>query len=272
MNDLAPVRAVDTAAEGPPALRVERLHRQFGGLVAVADVSLAVAPGERRAIIGPNGAGKTTLFNLISGELAPTSGRVYLGDVEVTGLPNYQLAGMGLARTFQRNNLFLGLTVRENVRLAVQVRHGVARDLWTPAERLADVAAEAERSLHELGLGDRADALARNLSYGEQRQLEVAVALATRPRVLLLDEPTAGMSPAETLAITRTIRALPAAMTLLIIEHDMDVVFALADRITVLHYGEVLADGPPSEVTGNPRVAEVYMGLERGGSGPTDGE
>src|SRR5947207_13753515 len=178
--------AVDAA---PAVLRVDGLRRHFGGLTALDGVSFAVAPGERRAIIGPNGAGKTTLFNLISGELAPTSGRVYLGGVDVTGLPNYQLAGMGLARTFQRNNLFLGLTVRENVRLAVQVRHGVARALWTPAARLVGVAAEAERILDELGLGDRADAMARNLSYGEQRQLEVAVALATGPRVLPLDEP-----------------------------------------------------------------------------------
>ena len=244
------------------SLRVEGLERRFGGLTALAGVSFTVTPGERRAIIGPNGAGKTTLFNLISGELAPTSGRVYLGGVDVTGLPSHRLAALGLARTFQRNNLFLGLTVRENVRLAVQVRRGLAHRLWTPADRLADLAVEADVVLDELGLAERADVLARDLSYGEQRQLEVAVALATRPRVLLLDEPTAGMSPAETNAMTRTVAALPREMTLLIIEHDMDVVFALADRITVLHYGEVLADGEPAAVRANPRVAEVYMGVE----------
>jgi branched-chain amino acid transport system ATP-binding protein len=244
------------------ALRVEDLRRQFGGLTALAGVSFAVAPGERRAIIGPNGAGKTTLFNLISGELPATSGRVYLDGVEVTGLPPHRLASRGLARTFQRNNLFLGLSVRENVRLAVQARRGVARQLWAPAAGLTEVAAEAERVLAELGLADRGGMMVRDLSYGEQRQLEVAIALATGPRVLLLDEPTAGMSPAETAAMVQTIAGLPAEMTLLIIEHDMDVVFALADRIMVLHYGEVLADGAPEEVKGNPRVAEVYMGLE----------
>jgi branched-chain amino acid transport system ATP-binding protein len=241
-------------------LRVEGLRRQFGGLTAVAGVSFAVAPGERRAIIGPNGAGKTTLFNLISGELPPTSGRIYLDDGDVTALPPHRLAQRGLARTFQRNNLFLGLSVRENVRLAVQARRGVARQMWAPAAGLTDLAAEADRVLGDLGLTDRASAVARDLSYGEQRQLEVAVALATSPRVLLLDEPTAGMSPAETSAMVQTIAALPAGLTLLIIEHDMDVVFALADRILVLHYGEVLAEGTPREVTGNPRVAEVYMG------------
>ena len=245
-----------------PALQVDGLRRAFGGLVAVASVSFAVQPGERRAIIGPNGAGKTTLFNLISGELAPTSGRVYLDGQDVTGLPNHRLAGLGLARTFQRNNLFLGLSVRENVRLAVQARRKVAPRLWQPVDHLPEVVREADHVLEELGLAERATALVRNLSYGEQRQLEVAIALATGPRVLLLDEPTAGMSPAETAAMTRTVEGLPKDMTLLIIEHDMDVVFALADRITVLHYGEVLAEGEPEVVKGNPRVAEVYMGLE----------
>jgi branched-chain amino acid transport system ATP-binding protein len=243
-------------------LRIEDLRREFGGLTALAGVSFVVPRGERRAIIGPNGAGKTTLFNLISGELPPTAGRVYLEGRDVTGLSNYQLARLGLARTFQRNNLFLGLAVRENVRLAVQMRRRVAHRLWSPADQLADVSAEADGVLTSIGLQQRAGALARTLSYGEQRQLEVAVALATRPRVLLLDEPTAGMSPAETAAITATIAALPRDITLLIIEHDMDVVFRLADRITVLHYGEVLAEGDPATVTGNPRVAEVYMGLD----------
>jgi branched-chain amino acid transport system ATP-binding protein len=245
-----------------PALRVEGLKRQFGGLMAVNGVSLSVAPGERRAIIGPNGAGKTTLFNLISGELHPTAGRVYLYGQDITALTNFERARLGLARTFQRNNLFLGLSVRENVRLAVQARCKVAHRLWTRVDSMADVLAEADAVLEELGLADQAHALARNLSYGEQRQVEIAIALATRPRVLLLDEPTAGMSPAETAAMTRLIAALPREMTLLIIEHDMDVVFALADRITVLHYGEVLAEGAPQEVSGDPRVAEVYMGLE----------
>jgi branched-chain amino acid transport system ATP-binding protein len=241
---------------------VAGLRRQFGGLTALGGVSFSVAPGERRAIIGPNGAGKTTLFNVISGELAPTDGRVYLEGEDVSDLPNYERARLGLARTFQRNNLFIGLSVRENVRLAVQARQGVAHRLWSRVESLAAVTAETDQVLGDLGLAERGSVLVRNLSYGEQRQLEVAIAVASRPRVLLLDEPTAGMSPAETTAMVRLVSALPAELTLLIIEHDMDVVFALADRITVLHYGEVLADGEPEAVRGNPRVAEVYMGLE----------
>ncbi|MBX5491142.1 MAG: ABC transporter ATP-binding protein [Chloroflexi bacterium] len=254
--------AEQVSTNGAPMLRVEGLKRQFGGLMAVNGVSLSVAPGERRAIIGPNGAGKTTLFNLISGELHPSAGRVYLGGEDVTALPNFERARRGLARTFQRNNLFLGLTVRENVRLAVQARRKVASRLWTPVDHLREVGAEADAVLAELGLAEQAHTPVRNLSYGEQRQVEIAIALATRPRVLLLDEPTAGMSPAETTAMTHLVAALPRDMTLLIIEHDMDVVFALADRITVLHYGEVLAEGAPQEVSGDPRVAEVYMGLE----------
>jgi branched-chain amino acid transport system ATP-binding protein len=262
MSHQSPSSTQHSALSTQHSLRVEGLHRRFGGLTALAGVSFAVAPGDRLAIIGPNGAGKTTLFNLISGELPATSGRVYLDGVDVTGQPPHRMAAQGLARTFQRNNLFLGLSVRENVRLAVQARSGAARQLWAPAAGLTALTSEADRVLAALGLADRAEAVVRDLSYGEQRQLEVAIALATGPRVLLLDEPTAGMSPAETAAMVQTIGSLPAAMTLLIIEHDMDVVFALADRILVLHYGEVLAAGSPQEVKANPRVAEVYMGVE----------
>ncbi len=242
-------------------LKVESLHRHFGGLRALNGVSLAVEAGERRAIIGPNGAGKTTLFNLIAGELAPTSGRILLHGRDVTGLKPNQLCSLGISRTFQKNNLFLGLTVFENVRLAVQVRQAIGRNLWSPIGRFSGCMAETSELLQRLGLWDRRDVLARNLSYGEQRQLEVAIALASRPSVLLLDEPTAGMSPAETLQMTEMIRSLPRDLTLLIIEHDMDVVFALADRITVLQNGEVLASGTPDRVKADPQVQSVYLGL-----------
>ena len=244
-------------------LRAENLSRNFGGLMAVNNVSLSVEPGERRAIIGPNGAGKTTLFNLLSGELPPLQGRIFLDQQDITPLPVHERARLGIGRTFQRNNLFLNLTVFENVRLAIQGRAGVSHRAFAPIERFTTLQEETERLLERFGLQDQASLLARNLSYGEQRQLEVALALATQPRVLLLDEPTAGMSPAETAAMIGMIQEMPRDITLLIIEHDMDVVFSLADRITVLHYGEVIADGTPEEVKGNPRVMEVYLGLDQ---------
>ncbi len=241
-------------------LVTEHLGRRFGGIVALRDVSLAVEAGERRAIIGPNGAGKTTLFNIISGELRATSGRVRLGDHAITGLPTHRIAALGLARTFQRNNLLLNLTALENVRLALQALTSATRRLFTPAARLTHLRDEALALLGRMGLEGRDGVPARVLSYGEQRQLEVALALAGRPRVVLLDEPTAGMSPAETARMTSLLSRLGRDQTLVVIEHDMDVVFALADRITVLHLGEVLASGTPDAVRADGRVQDVYLG------------
>lgn len=249
------------------ALRVEKLYKNFGGLLATNGVDLRVQEGERRAIIGPNGAGKTTLFNLISGELKPSAGRIFLRDTEITGLQPYQIAAKGLARTFQRNNLFLGLSVFENVRLAAQQRNGVSSHILSPVRNFRRVNVEAEQILDSMALVDNKDKLVRNLSYGEQRQVEIAIALATHPSVLLLDEPSAGLSPAETTMLTDMIRQMPRDITILIIEHDMDVVFALADRLTVLHYGEVLAEGTPEEVKANKLVLDVYLGQEVGGAG-----
>ena len=244
----------------PGGLRLERLRRTFGGLVAIDDVSLRVAPGERRAIIGPNGAGKTTLFNLIGGALPPSAGRIFLDDREVTGLSPFRRANLGLGRTFQRNNLFLNLTCFENVRLAVQHRQGIAARCWTPAARFGAVNAETARVLERTGLADRRDEPVKALAYGQQRALEIAVALACRPTILLLDEPTAGMSPAETAEMVRLIGDLPRGLTILIIEHDMDVVFGLADAITVLHEGRVLAEGTPAAIRDDRQVQEVYLG------------
>ena len=234
---------------------------RFGALTAVNGVTLSVAPRERRAIIGPNGAGKTTLFNLITGHLAPTAGRILFEGAPIAGLPPYARARRGISRSFQRTNVFPRLPVLENLRLAAAARGrgnydllGSVDRLWVPIER-ARSAAEA------VGLTDRLDAPAGALSYGEQRQLEIGIALATDPKLLLLDEPTAGMSPEETLRMTELLAGLPRAITLLIIEHDMDVVFTLADRITVLHHGEVLAEGTAAEVRADPRVYDVYLGV-----------
>ncbi len=242
-------------------LNVDRLEKNFGALMAVNRVSFTIEPGERHAIIGPNGAGKTTLFNLISGELEPSNGLVQFVGQDITKLPPNERAQLGMARTFQRNNLFLGLSVWENVRLAGHPVKGVSpRAFGSTESPKSEIVRE---SLERVGLSERRDTLARNLSYGEQRQLELAIALATQPKILLLDEPAAGMSPAETNRLLGLLRDMPRSITLLIIEHDMDVVFGLAERVTVLHYGEVLANGTTDEVRNNPRVMEVYLGVTK---------
>ena len=244
----------------PPLLAVEGVSRSFAALRAVNDVSLAVPARERRAIIGPNGAGKTTLFNLITGQLAPSGGRILFGGEPLAGLAPHSIARRGISRSFQRTNLFPRLTVLENLRLAAAADGRGSYNLLGSVGRLAAPLARAREVAAEVGLAQRLGEAAGRLSYGEQRQLELGVALATRPKLLLLDEPTAGMSPEETQRMTRLLMGLPREVTLLIIEHDMDVVFSLADRITVLHYGEVLSEGPPDAVKADPRVYEVYLG------------
>ena len=245
-------------------LQLDGLTRYFGALGAVNGVTLAVERQERRAIIGPNGAGKTTLFNLVTGHLAPSGGRILFDGRSITGLPPHRVARQGISRSFQRTNLFPRLTVRENLRLAAAVRGRGSYRLFGSVARLAEPLARAHEVAEAVGLALRLDDEAARLSYGEQRQLEVGVALATRPQLLMLDEPTAGMSPEETQRMTRLLAALPRAVTMLIIEHDMDVVFSLADRITVLHYGEVLVDGAPDAVRADARVYEVYLGTADG--------
>jgi branched-chain amino acid transport system ATP-binding protein len=242
------------------ALEVEGLSKNFGGLQALLRVSLAVAPGERHAIIGPNGAGKSTFFNLITGELPPSEGKIWLHGRDSTHLPIHQRANRGLGHTFQRNNLFLGLTAFENVRLAVQHRQRINRNWFKAIGAFTAVTQATETILEQVGLLPQKEAKVSELAYGEQRALEIALALATRPQILLFDEPTAGMSPAETADITHLIQNLPRDLTMLIVEHDMDVIFSLADRVTVLHYGQIIRSGTPEEVRQDGQVQAIYLG------------
>jgi branched-chain amino acid transport system ATP-binding protein len=243
-----------------PALHLTGLSKEFGGLRAVDGISLMVGPGERRAIIGPNGAGKTTLFSLISGETRPTGGHIALFGRDVTRLAPHRRASLGLARTYQITNLFPRLSALENCLLAVQALTPAKFHLHRGLHRYPVFYERARRVLDAVGLGDKEGDAVRNLSHGEQRQLEIALALAGSPRLLLLDEPTAGLSPAESHAMTALLKTLDPAITLLVIEHDMDVAFALTDRITVLHYGRVVADGLAHEVKANALVQEIYLG------------
>jgi branched-chain amino acid transport system ATP-binding protein len=242
------------------ALTVDRLTHDFGGLRALDGVTLAVGVGERRVILGPNGAGKTTLFNLITGLLAPRAGRIHLYEHDVTRLAPYRRARLGLGRTFQITSLFPRLSVLDCVLLAVQGADAARFSLLRPLRAYRHLWQRAEELLAEWGLGDRRDVPAGELSYGEQRQVELLLALAGRPRALLLDEPTAGLSAADTATVVAMVERFPAEVTVLLIEHDMDVALALADRITVLHQGRVLADGPRDQVRADPRVAEIYLG------------
>jgi branched-chain amino acid transport system ATP-binding protein len=244
------------------ALAVEGLTHHFGGLRALDRVSLNVGVGERRVILGPNGAGKTTLFNLITGLISPTAGTIRLFDRDVTSLLPYRRARLGLGRTFQITTLFPRLTVLESILLAVQGADPARFTLVRPLAAYRHLWIRAEQLLAEWGLEDRREVPTRELSYGEQRQVELLLALAGRPRVLLLDEPTAGLSTAETAAVVAMVERFPRAVTVLLIEHDMDVALALAERITVLHQGRVLSEGTQKEIRADPRVKEIYLGAD----------
>ena len=245
-----------------PLLRTEALTRAFGSLIAVDRVDVAVRRGELRSIIGPNGAGKTTFFRLISGETTPTSGRVWFGGREITGLPQHAVARLGITKSYQITNVFPHLTVHENVRVAVQ---GWARsfNFWSRADALTDVAERAHALLRTVGLAAKGAQLAAHLAHGEKRHLEIALAIASEPQLLLLDEPTAGMSPEETDETMRLIRELTAGRTVILVEHKMKVVMKISDRITVLHQGQVLAEGTPEEIRANERVQQTYLGAIR---------
>jgi len=241
-------------------LRLAKVSKSFGGTVVIRDLDFALRAGERHALIGPNGAGKTTLFDIISGWLAPTSGDIYVRGVKARHLDPPRVCSLGFARAFQRNMLFEGLTVCETLRLACQARHPSRRSWLLRKDRYPELLEEARRASRLMDLEDVFARQVNMLSYGQKRQLEVAIALCSQPAVLLLDEPAAGASPAERQHIVGLIQSLPAELTLLLVEHDMDVVFGVCDRITVLSYGEILATGSPQEIRNHRAVRQAYLG------------
>jgi len=248
-------------------LQIEGLSKRFGGVVASDDITLDVPQGELHAIIGPNGAGKTTLIGQLIGELAPDAGRVRFGGSDITALPTYRRSQLGLARSFQITSLFLDFTALDNVALAVQAHAGHSFHFWNGAREESVLRAPAKAALARVGLAERGDVPVANLSHGEHRQLELAMALATSPRMLLLDEPMAGMGPDESARMVAMLRALKGRFTILLVEHDMEAVFALADRITVLVYGRIIACGAPEDIRNNAEVREAYLGEQEASHG-----
>ena len=243
-----------------PLLQVEHLAKRFEGVVATDDLTLAVETGELHAIIGPNGAGKTTLISQLGGQLAPDSGRIRFAGQDITALPMYARGRLGLARSFQITSLFLGLSVLDNVALGVQAHAGHSFRFWRDARTEKELREPALAALARVGLADRADRVTSALSHGEHRLVELAMALAGHPRMLLLDEPMAGLGPEESARMVEMLRALKKELTILLVEHDMEAVFALADRITVLVYGRVVATGAPADIRSNAAVREAYLG------------
>lgn len=252
----------ENMSNGQIALACQKLTKAFGGLEAVKDVDLRVTHGERRAIIGPNGAGKTTFFNLINGQHPATSGRIELLGRNVTKLPAHKRAALGLGRTFQITNLFPTKTVIDNLVISAMGLMGMKFSMLKPLSSYRSLYDKAGGVLKSLGLLERDGVLVKNLSYGEQRQVEIAMALICQPKVLLLDEPTAGLSPAESRMMSEIIQGLDPSITILIIEHDMDVALSVANYITVMHEGRVFMEGSANEVQGNAKVQEIYFGEE----------
>ena len=240
-------------------LKTEKLTKYFGGLAAVLNVDFTLQRDEIQSIIGPNGAGKSTLFKLITGELEPTQGRIWFNNEDITGLEQYIISHKGVATSYQITNIFPKLTAFENVRLAVQSRK-TSYNLWSLAESHSEINEKAERILKKIGLGDKKNVLAANLPYGNQRHLEIGVALGTDPVLLLLDEPTSGLSPGETRETVDLIKEVAQGLSVILVEHKMKVVMDLSDKITVLHEGEVIARGNPQEIRANQTVRKVYLG------------
>lgn len=249
---------------GQAILSLRGLRKSFGDIAIIRGLNLDVAAGEKHALIGPNGAGKSTLFHLISGRLALTQGEILFNGEAIHGMPPHQINRRGLARSFQITNIFAGLSVFENLRLAIMQRRGLQYTVWKFAHRLREVHDETMHLLEQVRLAARSDTIASELPHSEQRSLEIAMTLASDPKVILLDEPMAGMSHEETSYTTGLIREIAQGRTVLIVEHDMDVVFSLCDRISVLVYGEILATGTPDQIRNNAQVKEAYLGEEIG--------
>lgn len=241
-------------------LETKDLRHDFSGLEVIRGVDLQIKEGERHAIIGPNGAGKTTLFNLITGFYKPRHGKVMFSGKDVTGFKPYKLNRLGMARSFQITSTFNKLTVAENVRLGVLSRMGIRYNLWKPMKKMDEVNLEVDKMLKRINLNEQRDVWASLLSYGKNRALEMSLTMTTDPTLVLLDEPCAGMSPEETRTAVELIRKLTEGKSMVIVEHDMDVVFSLADRITVIHYGQVLATGTPDYIRDNQSVKDAYLG------------
>jgi branched-chain amino acid transport system ATP-binding protein len=248
-----------------PLLQIRDLTKRFGGVLASAGISLDVPAGELHAIIGPNGAGKSTLIGQLVGEISPDGGRIFFNGRDITHLPTHRRSALGLARSFQITSLFLDFTVLDNVALAVQAHAGHSFRFWRPARSEAKLRQPARAALARVGLESRADVVCANLSHGEHRQLEIAMALATGPRMFLLDEPMAGMGPDESARMIALLRELKREQTILLIEHDMDAVFRLADRITVLVDGRVIASGAPDDIRSDAAVRQAYLGSHKAG-------
>jgi branched-chain amino acid transport system ATP-binding protein len=248
-------------------LQVDNLSKRFGGVVASEAITFDVTKGQLHAVIGPNGAGKATLIGQLVGEIDSDSGSIRFDGTDITELPTYRRSQLGLARSFQITSLLPDFTALDNVALAVQAHSGHSFRFWRDARRETALREPARIALERVGLGRRGDVLVSSLSHGEHRQLEIAMALATRPRMLLLDEPMAGMGPEETASMVETLRELKRELTILLIEHDMEAVFALADRITVLVYGRIIASGSPDEIRANREVREAYLGEQEAAHG-----
>lgn len=244
-------------------LQLHDVHKSFGEAHIIRGAELELHDGERHAVIGPNGAGKSTLFHLISGQLQPTSGKIVLGDTPIQGRSPEHINHLGLSRSFQITNIFPGLTVFENLRIAVMRKHHMQYHFWRSVQRYPEVREQTEKLLEQVRLQDKQSVCAAELSYSEQRALEIGMTLASDPRVILLDEPMAGMSHEETDYALQLIREVTQGRSLLIVEHDMDVVFSLCDRISVLVYGQVIATGTPDEIRADRRVQEAYLGEEQ---------
>ena len=248
---------------GNPILELQGIYKDFEGLEVLFGINLGIQQGERHAIIGPNGAGKSTIFNIITGKYLPSRGKVFFKGLDITGTSPYKLNRHGLARSFQITNIFRTMTVFQNVRNAILSKNKIRYNLFSRLDRMKDIHDQTEKVLGQIGLLDRKDVLAGLLSYGQQRALEIGLTIATEPELILLDEPTAGMSSEETREAVKLIGRVTQGKTLIIVEHDMEVVFSLADRITVIYYGETLASGPPGEIRQNQKVKDAYLGEEK---------